>query len=276
MATRLYLSKTVHALAPGAAPSFEWEGAVGGPSWPTATPRTLTFAKADTLGDNGSAWSTFTAGSDYMTWQLISDPLPAQLIEGTVSGLERTRVDTGSAKAMVVIRVLSGDLSVVRGTLAVAVSSATVATGTDTSAAMPESTALTPVTAEEGDRLVVELGLRGVVSGTTARTLVGAHAAAADYSAVGDTADKNGWIEFSQTLWNVSQPIDGSVVVAAGGTGELDVSGTTDAATANVVAVVSAMGGDLDVYTPLAIAATVPAVNGAGGDLVDVVSFGEA
>lgn len=271
MATRLYLTRTAAPAGPAA--STRWERC-----WFLYRLR-LVVDKIDpsqtnfNIGDNGGA-----AGDHVHLGQFVSDPIPAQLVEGTLVGYRAAQANAPAAGTVyLVARVVSGDGTVERGELYYGpASGAAFPAALASVESPPAGTALTGVTAEEGDRIVVEIGGLRSATGESLYMSHVAHPSNTDFTASGQSVtNRNHWIEFSQDLWPANAPLTAELAAAAGGTGSLDVSGDTDAATANVIAAVASMGGDLDVYTPLEITATVPAVNGAGGDLVDVVSFGE-
>lgn len=107
---------------------------------------------------NGS--NTLAVGGRHTSIQGISGPLAAGVISGTVRAVQQalvTNVNSHMYLSMTV-KVVSSDGATVRGVLVASVnSSAEVTEGATTKTIGP--VALTPVTAQAGDRLVVEFGV---------------------------------------------------------------------------------------------------------------------
>lgn len=142
----------------------------------------------------------------------VSPPLDgAQTITGTVKGQAHFLENNAAANAMVqlVIRVLAPDLSTVRGTLLAAHSdalSSELATSFTNrkiplSARSPDT--LTSVSAQDGDHIVMEFGVRKTEAGSTSRnyrvrTVCNSTTDLPENET--STAQDNCWIEFSQDL----------------------------------------------------------------------------
>mgnify|MGYP001058947349 CR=1 FL=1 len=153
-----------------------------------------------------------SAPYDVLIRQYISDRLAAQTISGTVKGQARWYESNAAADFCValVIKVVSGDGSTVRGTLleyfpsSLASEFATTATNRYT----PPETALNPVQAQEGDRIVIEIGLR---SFNTVTTTYYGRFYTNDTSSIDlpedetTTSDYASWIEFSADIDFIDQ-----------------------------------------------------------------------
>ena len=162
----------------------------------------------------GTAMTNYTSGAssvvqDILIGQLISDPIGAQTISGTVKGQARCKESNGGMNAYtaVCIRVVSNDKSTVRGTLlsvtnGTSASTELAATGSGTNRYFPASTALTAVTTQNGDRIIIELGARQTAnSNNRTVSLVGGDDSATDLAEDESTTTANNpWIEFSQDI----------------------------------------------------------------------------
>lgn len=206
MATRLYLSSlAVTDFTP--TPDASWEKTTG------FVRRRLARAKTDLAAANTSIAGQGTAGNDTLLVQYISEPLNgAQTIGGgTETGGGQIRALEGAAgldaRMQAVLRVIASDGTTVRGTL-IAHSAAALAsewpTGTAVNRKIPLGGAvvLPSVSAQDGDRLVLEVGFRQHAA-STSTGLVQSEA----NSAVGDlgvnetdNTELNPWFEFSQNL----------------------------------------------------------------------------
>lgn len=111
-----------------------------------------------------------TTTQDILCAQWVSDPMRAQQIIGTVSVVlgATESATTANVTFAVVIRVVSNNGATFRGTLLSSYGSGTeFVVGTTTSVGLIGA-ALTPVTCQTGDRLVIELG--GTATAPTAAT----------------------------------------------------------------------------------------------------------
>lgn len=164
MATRFYFPSSGGAPV---SPDFDaaWEDTTRASRRTTSTSKTGTLTVAKQFGQ-GAAGAV-----DVLAVQFISDPLASGLtISGTVKGqIVCAEYSTDlNARAQLVIRVVSGDGSTVRGTLAAAQTEALSSEwGLDNA---PKNrkfplAAISPVTvtnvdAQEGDRIVIEVGAK--------------------------------------------------------------------------------------------------------------------
>lgn len=204
MATRLYLSGRTDARTPAFDGSWEkTTGAVRRTALQNAQGNA--FASV-TIAANG------TNGNDTLLAQFISPPLSgAQTISsggaGTVKGQMRFNESAAGldARTQIVIKVFQSDMSTVRGTLyagdtgALANEWATSLTNRQTP--RTPGTALTQVSAQDGDVIVIEIG--GRQHATAAGNFVARYGdASASDLPENETAttDDNPWIEFSDTL----------------------------------------------------------------------------
>jgi hypothetical protein len=209
MATRLYLPNVA---APPVTPTFDAAWGVTA-SADRASTRSQKLHGTPVVAKT-SGTETSTSPINVLNRQYISAPLNgAQTITGTVQGTIRAGESNAAAdmRAQTVIRVVSNDGTVVRGTLwaadASALSSEFPITGSAVSKQFPLA-ALTPwtltsVAALDGDRIVIEVGARAhnVVATAYSHTLHLGDAGATDLSTVEGTNSANPpWFEFSQTL----------------------------------------------------------------------------
>lgn len=205
MATRLY----VHALAsqpkaPAIAPAFDaaWEK--------TQATRVLLTARSSRPSSQWSVPSTTAlAGqganpSDNAIAQAISEPLKAQTIQGNIQGFFRAAegAATDNYNPAIIIRVIAPD-GTVRGTVLSVLGGGTEFPTTSGSIAFPAGGPLagTPVVAQEGDYLVIELGFTETSTSVASGSMVlGYSRGNLDFAAEGDTALKNGYIEFDTDI----------------------------------------------------------------------------
>lgn len=189
-----------------------------------------------TKGTSAFAEVSDTETSTSNTWdvalgQFISDPLVAQTIAGTVYGVIRAREDNASANArsQMVVRVVSSDGATVRGTLLAQNNTTTninewVVTTTATSARNAyfpvgsTGAAVTPVTVQNGDRIVIEVGGRAVNTASTTYTLAMRFGENASDAALNESATTEAapWIELSYPVeFAAAAPPAQSVAAAA-------------------------------------------------------------
>ena len=159
---------------------------------------------------------TAAAAVNVLSRQYLAGPLAAGNIAGSVKGQILCREDNLAAdmRSQISIRVVSGDGTTFRGTLRPADAEALSSEWEKLASGMrnrkiplaslsPE--ALTPVAAQAGDWLVIELGYRAHNTSTaayTGRIKYGDAFPPADDLPEDETegADHNGWIEFSQDI----------------------------------------------------------------------------
>lgn len=212
-ATRFYTPATG---AVAATPAFDGAWDESG----AAVRRPLVLTPTNTISTDFVVQRTvFTLPDDALVLQYVSnDTLPAGSISGTFSAVVVTTESSTSNDhyMQMVVRVVSGDGSVIRGTL-LAAQTATSVVGTVGAVNEEMSTnvrtriynalALTPVVAVAGDRIVVDLGYRACAgtSGIRNTTIkVTDSTTATDYALTSglNDATKRGWMEFSQDLFN--------------------------------------------------------------------------
>ena len=134
------------------------------------------------------------------TRQYVSDPILAQTISGTVKGQLRAYDDKASLMA-VGIQVVSNDGTTQRGILLAPNSYGTAFTTSARNTYAPSSVALTSVTAQNGDRIVVEIGIKKTAGGTaTVYHFFGDGSGTDLPENETETAAYNPWIEFSQDI----------------------------------------------------------------------------
>jgi hypothetical protein len=198
MATRLYLPSTSSAPAISPVDDAAWT-------------HTQNFARAIASATKiASAMTTYshTNGSTADKWiivrQYIFGPLAAQTIAGTVSGRARGIESAGSVDALhaIGIRTIAPDGSTVRGTnKAVGTGGIEYATSL-TNRSLASAAALTSVDAQDGDYLVIEIGLRQPVSVSANTSGISLGDDSASDLPVDNTETNpfNPWVEFSQDI----------------------------------------------------------------------------
>lgn len=209
MATRFYLSSERSQFTP----TFDgsWED--------TSLPLSVSPRFSSSPTKRNTPWlvrdNTETSSSstlDALVGQFVSEPLAAQNISGDVKGVIRAMQSTADSdmRAQMVIRVLSYDFQTVRGTLLAhdvsALTSEFALTLTNRKFPLAwtgSGATLTSVAAQDGDRLVIEVGFRAHNTSTANRTgsldfgdSSGSDLAEDEVS----TTQGNPWIEFSATL----------------------------------------------------------------------------
>lgn len=210
MATRLYIET---AAPTDITPAFDaaWDRVASAVRTPTSkTKRGSAYTRI------GSGGESSTAQSNGLTMQMISPPLEGnQTISGTIKGIIMSAESNAAADmvAQMVVRVVSGDGSTVRGTLLAADNSGTLVSEFGTTwqsrkypKAYPVGGAtLTPVNALNGDRILIEFGSRALNTLATAYSdgqEVGSSTAPDrpedETNTTSSTASP--WIEFSQDL----------------------------------------------------------------------------
>lgn len=151
---------------------------------------------------------TITTGvtEDAIALQMVSTPIPPQEITGTVSLVTICSENDALLECTlaVVIRVVSNDGSVVRGTLYSNFNIDTEFTlNASPSTRIVNAQAVTPVTTLPGDRIVVEVGAHAAspTATNTIRIYTGNNNATDCPLTSGDTNLYNPWVEFSQDLF---------------------------------------------------------------------------
>lgn len=204
MARRLYFDRTN---APSVSPAYDASWEVTG----DAGRRQLTRTKAGQTASSNFAQTNDTSGSaDVLIRQFVSEPLAPQTISGTVWAWFLVRDSSASsadARSQLVVKVVSGDGSTVRGTL-LGHDTGGLTNQWPTSAAArafpkgaTSGASVSSVNAHAGDRLVVEVGWRRHYTGSGFRSAVitvssnGSDITASEVSTTGDP-----WVEFSHDL----------------------------------------------------------------------------
>lgn len=224
MPTRFYFSPYEDKTSVAPAWASVWEAQIGTP--PRATLRTEPYG----LGSTNTFTLTKGAATnpyDIAFGQFISEPIGAQTISGTFSMVLPCfeSVATNEMYLQVVIRVVSNNGSVVRGTLyagqTLTSTSATITaanyefSAAATNTRMLSAVALSSVAAQEGDRIVVEVGARfcTATSGISGTMMTNCKEDAFDdLPLVNDFNDVNNylrsWIEFSGDLIGSSLAVE--------------------------------------------------------------------
>ena len=163
-----------------------------------------------TIADNGSRTVPITTTQDVLCNQFISEPLPAGFrfdTSMTFSLVIRAfeNATTNNVTLAVVVKVISQDGLTVRGTLFSTFNTDTeFAVSASAATRIVNAQALTALTTQPGDRLVVEIG--GHAAAPTAAgsyTMRQGNSAASDFALTsGLTTDLNPWCEFSAVLWD--------------------------------------------------------------------------
>lgn len=195
--------------APNISPTFDvgWEQT--GSATRLKLLRKLTLSTTSTLADDTTRTVPITTTQDVLCNQFISDTIPSQLIDTscTLSSVIRVLASatTENCTLAYVVKVVSNDGTIVRGTLlsnfnAGAAFVATAATR------ILAATAVTAVTAQPGDRLLVELGAHAAAPSTSGTyTMRQGTSAATDFALTSAlTTDLNPWIEFSTDLYGTT------------------------------------------------------------------------
>ena len=182
--------------------------------YPTATPVTwkqisgtdwvrMSTTKMGTAMTNKSTATTNEVGN-VLNRVYVSDPIAATTISGTVSGSIKVS-SLYTAKSYVVIKVVSFNGLTTRGTLYSGLGSNTWTTSTLNSRGYPLSVAVSPVTALEGDRIVIEVGAYKNDAATFPIINSFGDNSTTDLTATeGDTSANNPWVEFSTDIGNMT------------------------------------------------------------------------
>lgn len=164
------------------------------------------FTVIDALSD-GSISHAITTTQDYLMYQMVSNPIPPQRLTGTFSMVIRCgETNAGSnATLAAVVRVVSQDGGTVRGTLFSNYSQDTeFPLSASAATRIVNAQAITPLTTQPGDRIVVEIGFHVAAPSVNNNVQMRAgFSASSDFALTsGLTTDLNPWCEFSQDLFN--------------------------------------------------------------------------
>jgi len=204
MSTRLYLVN----YSPVVSPAFDagWQQTSGAGRWQMSPDKDSTSVASQV----SSSENTATSPWDVLFLQAVSAPLDgAQTVSGTLKGQFRATEFATDAdyRAQLLAKVVSRDGSSVTGTSLAfdtgALSSEFATTATNRQFPRGGAQTLTSVSANAGDRLVIEIGYRSHNSHTTGRL-------AQLYTRQDDTTDlpenetataaNNSWLEYSANL----------------------------------------------------------------------------
>jgi hypothetical protein len=212
MATRYYLPST------GAAPVSPAFGA-GWTSTTSASRLKLIRTKISSAFTEVFFTSTATVSESRLVRQYVSDPFDNAIqITGTVKGVIRCRENNNSYNGLNILQifVVSNTGGTVRGTLISQATPTLDATTEFANASLNNGVnrrfrdssgniniPLTPVTAQAGDRLVIEIGIRNSDASTSTTGFMEIGDNSATDLAENDTASSafSPWIEFSQSFF---------------------------------------------------------------------------
>lgn len=221
MATRFYLPSSTGGPAAPVSPAFDagWELTTGGDRVGCRVTKGTTTT--ETVGPRAKTVATNPA--NVLTRQYVSvDTIPdSRTISGTVSAAMRAYESSSSANVylQMVIKVVAADGVTVRGTLHPGLTTPIVSgTGlqNDEFATVPQqqdwlSVSLSPVAAQAGDHIVIELGGRYHTAATTythylylgsEQSTTGLEYAPSE----GSTTNNTPWVEFSAELFGTADP----------------------------------------------------------------------
>ena len=160
-----------------------------------------------TITATGTRTVPLTTTQDILCNQFVSDPIPPQRIDASnLFSLITTAITsngTTNCTLAVVVRVVSQDGTIVRGTLFSVFGTDTAWSGASQTTYIVNNAAVTALTTLPGDRIVVEVGARTTSStGSGTYTLRQGNDNAADYALTSSlTTILNPWCEFSKDLF---------------------------------------------------------------------------
>jgi len=165
--------------------------------------RCVTTKINTTMASKTSSENVSTNPYDFLTRQYVSDPVAGQTISGTVKAQIRAQESNNAANfnRAIVIYVVSNDGATVRGTLlSILGGGSEYSNSALTNRNFPASTALSSVTAQNGDRIVIEIGTDSTNTSTTNRTATHSFGDDSSTDLPEDETTKsadNPWVEFS-------------------------------------------------------------------------------
>lgn len=204
MATRFYFPATGSG-TPSVSPSFDagWEQT--GQAVRLVLQRKTELSTRTTLANTSTITVPITTTQDILCAQFVSDPIPAQRIIGTVSLVDRVleSATTANVTLAVVVKVVSQDGGTARGTLFSTFNTGTEF-GTTAATRIVNAQAVTALTTQPGDRLVVEIGGHAAApTAATTYTMRFGTSATSDFALTAAlTTDLNPWVELSQNIWS--------------------------------------------------------------------------
>jgi hypothetical protein len=192
-ATRFYLPSTGAADVTPAYTNLPWSIVTSADSLKCVTTR---IGSAMTSKDSATGSSKVTT----LNRQYVSAPLNAQTISGTVRGQVRGNYSNKATNPALGIYVVSRDGTTLRGTL-LAITDGSAYTKTLTNRSTPASLALSSVGAQQGDRIVIEIGGDQTSNGNSHVTQSFGDDNATDLPVDNSTTTAyNPWVEFSGTI----------------------------------------------------------------------------
>lgn len=160
-----------------------------------------------TLANTTNRTIPITTTQDVLCNQFVGDPMPTQIINSDCKFSAVIRVaesvSTANANMRVVVRVVSQDGSIVRGTLFSTDGATEFPVPVSEATRIISQQSITALLVQPGDRIVVELGshLAGPTTSGTYYMRQG-NSAATDFALTsGLTTDLNPWVEFSTDLY---------------------------------------------------------------------------
>lgn len=204
MATRFYLPAEGSG-TPNISPAFDAGWEQNGQATRLKLLRKTTLSVLSTIGANGTRTVPITTTQDILCNQFVSDPIPPQNIIGTVSFIIAALESAITANVMlaIVVKVVSQDGAVVRGTLFSNFNQDTEFATTQ-STRIVNAQSVTNVITQPGDRIVLEVGGHAAApTAATTYTMRQGDNNAADFALTSAlTTDLNPWLEFSQNIYS--------------------------------------------------------------------------
>lgn len=202
MSTRLYFEPTI---AAAVNPAFDAGWEQSGQAVRRAMRHKTRIDVATAFADSLAITVPITTTQDILCYQFVSEPIPPQQIIGTASFVMRFLESAISANVTLaaVLKVVSQDGGTVRGTLFSTFNTDTEFATATAATRFFLNQALTGLTTQPGDRLVLEVGAHAAApsAGTTCTLRAGFSAAADLAYSTGVTTDNNPSLELSQDLW---------------------------------------------------------------------------
>lgn len=200
MATRFYGVATSSVSGFSRTPDAGWQSTTG------FVTRGLSTGKASGTEQLSNVNVTSGANNECLAFQLVSPPLNPGSISGTITVMSRGREVSGNDnidRRSLCVRLVSSDGSTVRGTLLVQgfYAETTELPATVQGVRCANAQSLTSQTAQQDDRLVVEVGYGMAATGTSPQFDMAIGGNGTDHTnAATDTTGTVPWFEFSQNL----------------------------------------------------------------------------
>jgi hypothetical protein len=167
-----------------------------------AAPGHLRCQTTKTYTASGTKSTPNASAGNYLCNQYVSNPIAAQTISGMVSGEIAVTESNGNVNAysLIIIKIVSREGTVTRGTLLSRTRGIAEVTTTSLGRWTPAPVAINTITAESGDRIVVEVGIScEVQTGANATMTFLDNNTTTDLTEGGGNT-LNPWIEFSQDI----------------------------------------------------------------------------